>query len=200
MPFVLHSCRNLVALVLLISHSFCTLVFYVVLVSLMLHSCHSCLELVLYNRLDLNKVEIKLPKLEIFTFNGDITMWQTFWGQFNLSIHSNEDISDENKFNYLHSFICDEAREVISRSATSSFNYKTAVNILQKRYGNTQVLPLSWNPPWRSERAYLTKRFHPSATTRGARRSDAPTFNKDKQIFLMPMPRTWLKIEEFTLE
>ena len=45
-----------------------------------------------------------------------------------------------NKFNCLHSFNCDEAREMISGLAPTSFNYKTAVDILQKRYGNTQVL------------------------------------------------------------
>ena len=58
-------------------------------------------------------------------------MRQTFWDQFNSSIHSNEDISDVNKFNYLHSFICDEAREIISGIAPTSSNYKTAVDILQ---------------------------------------------------------------------
>ena len=78
-----------------------------------------------------NKVEIKLPKPELFKFKSDITMWQTFWDQFNSSIHSNEDISDVNKFNYLHSFICDEAREIISGIAPTSSNYKTAVDILQ---------------------------------------------------------------------
>ena len=40
-----------------------------------------------------NKVEIKLPKLELFKFNGDITIWQTFWDQFNSSFYSNEDIN-----------------------------------------------------------------------------------------------------------
>ena len=55
-----------------------------------------------------NKAEIKLSKLEPFKFNGDITMWQIFWDKFNSSIHSNEDISDVNKFNFLHSL----AREI----------------------------------------------------------------------------------------
>ena len=87
-----------------------------------------------------NKVKIKLPKLELFKFNGDTTMWQTFWDQFNSSFHSNEDISDVNKFNYLPSFICDEAREINSELAPTSSNYKTVVDILQKRYGNTEVL------------------------------------------------------------
>ena len=75
-----------------------------------------------------------------FKFNGDTTMWQTIWGQFNSSIHSNKDISDASKFNYFPSFSCDEACEMISGSAPSSSNYKTAVDILQKRYGNTQLL------------------------------------------------------------
>ena len=88
-----------------------------------------------------NKVEIKLPKLELFKFNGDMTIWQTFWDQFNSSIHSKEDISDINKFNYLHSFISDEARKMISELAPTSSNYKTTVDILQRRYGITQVLP-----------------------------------------------------------
>ena len=67
-------------------------------------------------------------------------MWQTFWDQFNCSFHYNKDISDLNKFNYLPSFICDEEREMISKLAPTSSNYKTVVDILQKRYGNTKVL------------------------------------------------------------
>ena len=40
----------------------------------------------------------------------------------------------------------------------------------------------------------------PSASTRTARRSNTTTFDKDKQIFSMLMPRTWFKVEEFILE
>ena len=57
-----------------------------------------------------------------------------------------------------------------------------------------------WNPPWRGEGAYLPKRFSPSASTSRARQSDAATFDKDKQICFMLMPRTWFKVEEFRLE
>ena len=67
-------------------------------------------------------------------------MWQTLWDQFNSSIHSNEGICDVNKFNNLHSFVCDEAREMISGLPPTSCNYKTAVDVLQKRYGKTQLL------------------------------------------------------------
>ena len=39
-----------------------------------------------------------------------------------------------------------------------------------------------------------------SVSTRRARGSDATTFNNSKQIFSMPMPRTWFKVKEFRLE
>ena len=44
---------------------------------------------------------------------------------------------------------------------------------------NEQISPPQWNPPWRGEGAYLTKRFHPSASKSRACRSDAATFDKD---------------------
>ena len=84
-------------------------------------------------------VTIKLSTLKITTFNGDITTWQSFWDQYNSAIHSNNEINDRNKFNYLHSFLCEEARAIISGLAPTSSNYTTAVRHLQKRYGNTQV-------------------------------------------------------------
>ena len=71
-------------------------------------------------------------------------MCQTFWDQFNSSIHSNEDIGDVNKFNYLYFFTCDETREILFGIAPTSSNYKTAVDILQKRYGNKQVVVSSF--------------------------------------------------------
>ena len=39
------------------------------------------------------------------------------------------------------------------------------------------------------------RRFHPSASTSGARRSDAATSDKDKQIRLSTLPRTGFDTE-----
>ena len=60
--------------------------------------------------------------------------------------------------------------------------------------------PPRWNPRWRIEGAYLTKRFSPCASTSRACQSDAAMFDKDKQICFMLIPRTWFKVEEFRLE
>ena len=82
-------------------------------------------------------VKIKLSTLKITTFNGDIHTWQLFWDQYNRAIHSDNEISHINDYNYLHSFLHEEERFIISGLAATSSNYTTAVGLLQKRYGNT---------------------------------------------------------------
>ena len=48
---------------------------------------------------------VKLPKLSFKKFGGDITSWSTFWDSFHSAVHSNEDLSNVDKFNYLISFL-----------------------------------------------------------------------------------------------
>ena len=45
--------------------------------------------------------QVKLPKLSIKKFNGELTKWVTFWDSFNSSIHTNPKLSSVDKFNYL---------------------------------------------------------------------------------------------------
>ena len=61
----------------------------------------------LANRETLTKIPVKLPKLELTKFDGNILNWQVFWDQFNSSIHLNNNISDIDKFSYLLSFLED---------------------------------------------------------------------------------------------
>ena len=67
--------------------------------------------------------------------------------------------------------------ELIDATPTNnrSVHPRTTVTISQ----NTPGCPPRWNPPWRGEGAYRTKRFSPSASTSRARPSDAATFDKD---------------------
>ena len=48
-----------------------------------------------------NVVKPRLPKLTLPKFKGDVTKWTTFWDSFNSAIHSNENITSTDKFNYL---------------------------------------------------------------------------------------------------
>ena len=44
---------------------------------------------------------VKLPKLDVPTFNGDILGWKTFWEQFCISVHDRSTLSDSEKLVYL---------------------------------------------------------------------------------------------------
>jgi len=82
----------------------------------------------------------KLPKLELPVFKGQAMKWQSFWDQFEVSIHQNESLSEVNKFSYLKRFLSGDALACVSGLMLSSANYKEAVDVLNKRYGNPQVL------------------------------------------------------------
>ena len=49
--------------------------------------------------------KVKLPKIELKKFNGDVTNWITFWDSFDSAIHSNNELSNVDKFNYLNSVL-----------------------------------------------------------------------------------------------
>ena len=44
---------------------------------------------------------VKLPKLDVPLFDGNIVNWRTFWEQFSISIQSQPDSSDAEKLVYL---------------------------------------------------------------------------------------------------
>ena len=44
---------------------------------------------------------VKLPKLIMKPFKGDLTTWITFWKSYKVATHENLSLSDIDKFNYL---------------------------------------------------------------------------------------------------
>lgn len=81
---------------------------------------------------------VKLPKLSLPHFSGNITKWDTFWDSYESAIHKNDDLTDIAKFNYLKSLLERTAHEAIAGLTLSSANYQEAIDILQKRFGNNQ--------------------------------------------------------------
>ena len=45
---------------------------------------------------------VRLPKLQLCSFSGDITKWTGFWESFESAVHTNAELSDTEKFNYLN--------------------------------------------------------------------------------------------------
>ena len=84
--------------------------------------------------------DYKLPKLVLPTFNGDPLNYHGFRDQFNASIHLNENLSDIDSFNYLKRYFGGKALNAVSGLSLSSEDYKEAVELLNRRFGDHQVL------------------------------------------------------------
>ena len=60
------------------------------------------------------KSGIKLPKMNVPMFNGNVLNWNTFWRQFDVAIHSKSQLDDAEKLAYLREVLKDgPARQVI---------------------------------------------------------------------------------------
>lgn len=81
--------------------------------------------------------EVKLPRLELPKYSGDLTEWQSFWDRFEALVDQSE-LPDISKFSYLQSILKGEALSVIQGLALSSANYKVACDLLKERFGRPE--------------------------------------------------------------
>ena len=99
-----------------------------------IHVCRNSLPSSNSSPLPVNKnVKVKLSKLEISKFNGDVIIWQGFWDQFCSAIHENNSISNIDKFSYLKTFLCDSTNAIISGLSLSAGNYVQAIELIKDR-------------------------------------------------------------------
>ena len=84
--------------------------------------------------------QVKLPKLDLRKFDGDISKWSSFWDAFESSVHNNTKLAPIDKFNYLNSLLVKSASEAISILSLTAANYDEAVAILKRRFGNKQLI------------------------------------------------------------
>ncbi len=81
---------------------------------------------------------VKLPKLDVPTFDGHILNWTSFWEQFVISVHDRSDISNAEKLVYLRHAVKDgSAKHVVEGLSHSGKQYTEAVESLQARYSLT---------------------------------------------------------------
>lgn len=84
---------------------------------------------------------VKLPKLSVPTFDGDVVNWKSFWEQFTVSIHDKPKLSSAEKLAYLKHAVKDgSARQVIEGLSASGDHYAEAVDCLRKRYDRPRLL------------------------------------------------------------
>lgn len=84
---------------------------------------------------------VKLPKLDVPSFNGNILNWQTFWEQFCISIHERSHLSDAEKLVYLRQALKDgTARSTIEGLSRSGEHYKEAIDYLKDRFDRPRLI------------------------------------------------------------
>ncbi|XP_064098123.1 uncharacterized protein LOC135209354 [Macrobrachium nipponense] len=76
---------------------------------------------------------VKLPKLELPKFSGEVTQWHSFWDQYTSHIDAT-DLPVISKFTYLLSLLEGGAKNVVKGLAHSSANYLVACKLLKERY------------------------------------------------------------------
>lgn len=84
---------------------------------------------------------VKLPKISVPSFKGDLLDWSSFWEQFNIAIHSKEQLTDAEKLAYLKDSLKDgPARHAIEGLAQTAENYEEAITCLRKRYDRPRLI------------------------------------------------------------
>ena len=90
----------------------------------------------------LHREDIKLTKIDVPTFDGDIMNWRRFSEQYEVSIHSRTHLTDPEKLAYLwQSLKNGSAQHIIEGLSGSGNDYVEAVECLQKCYNKPCLLP-----------------------------------------------------------
>ena len=76
-------------------------------------------------------VGIKLPKLNIKKFDGDITEWSSFWDIFEASVHKRTDLEGIEKFTYLKGLLEGDALKLVQGFNLEAQYYDEVVKLLQ---------------------------------------------------------------------
>ena len=88
----------------------------------------------------INSNGIRLPKLNLPHYNGDVIKFHAFWQCFECAVHKNEHVSKINKLNYLKSLQEGQASRSLEGLDISEQNYQQAIDILKSRFGNKQQI------------------------------------------------------------
>lgn len=83
---------------------------------------------------------VKLPKLVIQKFSGEISEWQGFWSQYETAIHNSASLSKIDKFSYLKSFLTNTAASAVAGLALTDDNYDSAITMLKSRFGRKDLV------------------------------------------------------------
>ena len=81
---------------------------------------------------------VKLPKIQLPKFRGDVTKFQAFWQSFKVAADENESLSVVHKLSYLINSLEGIAKKTLEGLEITEENYQKAVDLLKTRFGKSQ--------------------------------------------------------------
>ncbi|GFW44506.1 integrase catalytic domain-containing protein [Trichonephila clavipes] len=78
---------------------------------------------------------VKLPKLNIHTFQGDCSQFLDFWNSFEVAIHNNDSLTKVEKFTYLKTYLEGIALNAVLGFSLTDQNYDASIKLLKERFG-----------------------------------------------------------------
>ena len=76
---------------------------------------------------------VRLPKISLPRFKGDVTKFQHFWQSFRCAVDENQSLSDIHKLNYLVNSLEGQAYKALEGLEIREENYGKAVELLKER-------------------------------------------------------------------
>lgn len=86
------------------------------------------------------RINAKLPRIELGKFSGRRHEWQPFWELFEQMVDKNEDLSTLDKFHYLKTSLTGDAAAMLTGLPATSRCYTEATQFLKQRFGNEELL------------------------------------------------------------
>ena len=83
---------------------------------------------------------VKLPKLELKKFSGNISEWQEFCGGFKSAVHDDVQFANVGKFKHLRSYLEEPAKSAVTGFALMVIEYDSAIDLLRSRYATSGVI------------------------------------------------------------
>lgn len=85
--------------------------------------------------------QMKLSKIELKKYDGDVKEWLRFWSQFK-KIHENPAVDKETKFQYLIQAMVPGSRaaELVGSFPPTDENYEKIITAIKNRFGRDEIL------------------------------------------------------------
>ena len=87
-----------------------------------------------------SQVQVKLPKINLPTFDGNVFSWQPYYQSIKVSVVDNPSLADVQKLEYLMRSLKGSAAEAVKGFAVVQANYKPVLEILKERFGHTRLI------------------------------------------------------------